>query len=193
MGMKYVKKSKLDFEDGYILYKGDVVAIDPVVVEQLNHFENVVQQFMYVRKQPKYQPEPSLDGWHKKSAIKLRPVISATTPILDAEIEKAKMIMAELDSVSNASAINDAFDRYAELIQWLRSKKVVVYTNPSRLPEQIDTYEIGNPLEISADDFTKMITYMETGEIPHDEEEELDCEECPWNSVCNDEEKGEDE
>ena len=160
--IKLVKKDKLKFKKGYFTYKGDIVAIDSVVVNQLNELERSVQEFLYLITQPEAQPEPSLEGFSFKSALRKRPYLEAHTPYMDECVEKAKKLMDEMDALSDARAVNDTLDRYDELIQWAKAKKVFV-TEPVFQPTPVDTAELGNPLGWSAERLVDLIVYMGTG------------------------------
>ena len=165
MAVKIVSKSKLKFIDGQFYKKDKLVAINPVVVEQLNHFEKVLQQYSYIQSQPEYQPAPSLENWEFKSALKSSTKLHLVvkTPTLDAEYEKAKNIMHELDAMSDVNVANEAFTRYSELLYWLDQRNIMIDTDPKSIPEAVDTMHLGNPLVLHRNDIIDAIVKMSTG------------------------------
>jgi len=163
MGIKFVKKNKLKFKNGYFIYKDGIVGIDPQVVSMLNELEREIQKFDYLDEQPEAAPEPSLEGFHFKSAIHKYPTIQVFTPHLDEAIAEAKAIMDEIDGKESAEEVNEILRMYQPLIEWASADKIVIYKNPSKLPQAVDTKTIGNPLELEEDEIVDAIMYMKTG------------------------------
>lgn len=164
MAIKLVKKSKLEFENGYFFHKGKIVAIDPGVVEQINHLELVYQQYKHIHDQPEATPEPSMYDF-KFESTQDKPVLGSLTPLLDTKIAEAKQIMDELDSMEKVRATNEAYERYDVLIQWAKNKKAFV-SEPDHKPQQVDTKYLGNPLEWGKNFVPNILAYMATGVMP---------------------------
>ena len=160
---KMMKKSKLTFNDGlFFTKKGRIVAIDPVVVSQFNDLERMVQMYDYIEDQPKAQPEPSLDGFEFKSTLSTQIFIEATTEMLDKKYEEATQIMAELDAKANAHACNEIFKRYEALTTWVDNDEILVTVNPSKIPDKIDTFYLGNPLNADLKQISDAIVHIGT-------------------------------
>ena len=170
MKTKVVKKSKLKFKDGYFFdKKGRLVAIDHEIVYQINKVEEIVQMYLYLKNQPKYQPEPSLEGFEFKSTEGLLHV-ETQTPTFDKLYEDALTIMAELDNKAKADAANRFFKEYKELVRWIKSDEIFITVNPGIRPPRVDTCKLGNPLEFSVEDFTDVVMNIATeGKAKRDE------------------------
>lgn len=146
---KLIKKSKCEFEAGIIVKDDEQVGIPPVVYLQLEKLETMVQQYRYLAAQKPACEGPSLEGFERKSAlVSERPYIPAPdTPVTDRRIAEAMEFMAEADAVANAADVNLAIDSFGALVDWCAADKFV----EGDCYKKLDLYELGNPLELTAD------------------------------------------
>ena len=143
---KIIKKSKCKFEHGLIVKKNKVIGVPTVVALQLMKLETVYQQWDYLRKQPAYQPGPSLNGFERKSIFdtELPYVDMPDTPVTDARIEEAMAFMEECDKVEETGKVNEQIDEYKALIDWCSGDTFV----EGNYEQALDTPCLGNPLEL---------------------------------------------
>lgn len=155
---KLIKKNKCTFEAGHIVKKNEIVGIPYKVWAQLNKLELIVQQYDYLKSQPKYSAGPSLNGFERKSALKeSRPYIGVPeTPVTDKRVKEALEFMAEVDSVNNADEVNQKIDEYGALIDWLAADKFV----EGDCFNAIDTPSLGDPLYLAPCDVVSILEYI---------------------------------
>ena len=168
MGIKLVKKSKLEFVDGYFYLKDKLVAIDPKVVCELNELEQSYQEALYLKNnKPIEEPEP----YEFKTAIKVKSLeVEADTPLLEEKINTAIKLCEELDSHASAEAANRVFNQLKDLINWADANKVLVNTKPGRAPLPVDTLFVGDPTELTPEKISKLVMDIVTegeGRIVH--------------------------
>lgn len=145
---KMYKKSDLKFDSGYVLTKDDeVVALPPKVAEQLNDMETEIQQVAYLKKQPKAQPVPSLDGFERDSIIE-HAFVEVKTKHLDREIRRNLGVLEDLRSLDKAGKANAKLAQYDEAIRFLNEDKFVEGTEVV----MIDAPTIGDPLAASVEE-----------------------------------------
>lgn len=144
---KLINKTDCTFESNRVVCEGEIVGLPVDVVMQLHKLELMVQQYDYLKAQPKYAPAPSLDGFERKTSVgKDRPYVNVPdTPITDSRVDLAMKFMAEVDKVNEAADVNNMIDRFGALIDWLAVPKFVEgsYTG------NIDTPVLGSPLELT--------------------------------------------
>ena len=152
---KLIKKSKCTFEQGIIVKKDEQVGLPLVVWMQLDKLELIIEQFNYLRKQPRYQAGPSLKGFERMECKDTkRPYVEAPEmPVTDRRVAEAMKFMEEADELSNAKEINDAIDEFGELIDWCMADKFI----EGICYNKINTPVIGNPLTLSAEDIRDFI------------------------------------
>lgn len=157
---KLIKKDKCKFKQGHIVKKGKVIGLPFAVWLQLNKFELMIQEYWHLRKQPAYQPAPSMDGFERKSMFgNDRPYVEMPdTPTTDKRVGEALAFMAEADAVSDAKMVNQVIDDFGALIDWCNSEEFI----EGDCLNVIDTPEIGNPLELDADEIAFVIEKMVT-------------------------------
>jgi len=155
---KLIKKSKCSFEAGHIIKKGEVVGIPQVVWMQLNKLEVIYQQYCYLKKQPAYQPGPSLDDFKRQSSLTSdRPYVETPeTPVTDKRVAEAMAFMEETDKTCNACKVNEVIDEYGDLIDWLNADKFI----EGNCYSAIDTPFLGNPLELDDASVVKIISMI---------------------------------
>lgn len=150
---KMYKKSDLKFESGYVLTKDDeVVALPPKVAEQLNDMETEIQKVAYLKKQPKAQPVPSLDGFERDSIVE-HAFIEVETKHLDREERRCLNVLKDLRKLEVAKDANAKLAEYDEAIRFLNEDKFVEGFEPA----MIDTPTIGDPLTASVSDVIGML------------------------------------
>ena len=147
---KFYKKSQLDFVNGYIVdpVTSEAVALPDKVAEQLNDFETTVQKAQYMADQEEGRPEPSLDGFVRRSDRKRAAEIEVVTPLLDAKKKESMAILEEIRTSCAADSINEILSGYEDMIEFLRSDTFVEGTKIVI----VDTPELGDPLKLTIDD-----------------------------------------
>ena len=160
---KLIKKKDCKFKAGHIIRKDKVVGIPTCVWLQLNKLELMVQQYLYLQKQPSYQKAPSLEGFVRESALKgNRPYIECPdTPVSDRRFQEAMAFMAEQDAVQHAAETNEMIDRFGALIDWLAGNKFI----EGDCKNLIDTPKLGNPLELKPDQVASILHMIATSPI----------------------------
>ena len=150
---KMYKKSDLKFESGYVLTKNDeVVALPPKVAEQLNDMETEIQKVAYLKKQPKAQPMPSLDGFERDSIVE-HAFIEVEIKHLDREMRRNFGLLKDLRKLEVAKDANAKLAQYDEAIRFLNEDKFVEGTEVV----MIDTPTIGDPLAASVAEVIGML------------------------------------
>lgn len=155
---KLIKKDKCKFIDGYIVKKNRQVGIPYAVWASLNKLETILQQYYYLRNKPQYCEGPSLKGFKRKSNLdaKIPYVDMPDTPTIDARVDEAIKFMAEADAMQSTAQINEALEDYHQLIKWLDDSKF--FEGNCFCP--IDTYMLGNPLELTAEAVVDLIAMV---------------------------------
>lgn len=152
---KMIKKSKCEFVGGYIVKKGEVIGLPRTVWLQLRKLETMVQQYMYLKGQPAYCSGPSLEGFEFRTSLMgdLPYVDMPETPVTDRRVEEALKFMEEADEIEAAVETNKMIDRFAALIDWCASDRFV----EGPCVEPIESAEIGNPLDLKADEVAHVL------------------------------------
>ena len=154
--MKKFNKSDLTIIDGLLVSEetNEVVVINPVIVEQANHLETMLQQATYLGKQPEAAPEPSLDGFKRKSIYDNNNKFTAKTPLLDAKSEETLALMDELDDVATVAEANETLQKFDKLMSFAY-RDFVFDRGGDPLP--FDTPTLGNVLELTPLDIMKAV------------------------------------
>ena len=147
---KFYKKSQLEFVNGYVVDPAtrEAVALPDNVAEQLNDYETTVQKAQYMAEQEEGRPEPSLDGFERRSNRKRAAEIEVVTPLLDAKKKESLAILEEIRTSCAADSINEILSGYEDMIEFLRND---TFVEGSKIVV-IDTPELGNPLKLTIDD-----------------------------------------
>ena len=148
--MKLYKKSDLEFRHGMLIANdGNVVAVDNEIIDLANELETEYQKACYLEEQPEPVPERSLDNFEREHYVgNPRLHVNINTPLLDAKIEEAMSIMTELDAASANNNINDLFEQFSPLVDFVASDEVLSIDGQVS-QHKFDTPKIGNPLEIT--------------------------------------------
>lgn len=153
--MKLIDKKKLSFSNCVVSMGDEVVSIDSRVVEILNAMETAIQMRAYLRQQPKSAPMPSLDGFKRERIRKTWEIEDPETPELDAKVERAKKLCAEMDAVMDVKKANKLLEKISPLLDFADSDKAMVSIDYDG--QVIDTPTIGNPLELTTDKILELI------------------------------------
>ena len=174
MAMKRMKKNDLQFVDGYLCDKeGYVVAIDGDVVICANRLDTELQKKLYLDRQPKAQPMPSLDGFKREhlNEVKVPQIEVVDTPVTDKRVAEAMAFVKEMEDQNIANKVNKEAEEYAALFAFVMSDDVWVYTDVDGTYE-FDTPFLGNPLDLTQEHVLTVIGYLhDATEIVADEEE----------------------
>lgn len=147
--MKVYPKSDLHLKDGLLVTsEGDVVCIDPDIVDLANELETKLQKARFLAKQPEAQPMPSLEGFVRKSVNKIE-MFTTETPLADKQAEDALAFMNELDDVKLTNDMNQMLNGMFDLVMFVREDSVLGMEAASI--HRFDTPELGNPLTWNED------------------------------------------
>lgn len=166
--MELVNKSNLQYDSGYMLLFGSIVAIDREVVRQYNKVERLLQLAKF--KADNKEPLPTNKKPYEFTSEHYVPAeISAETPLLDQKIKDGIAMVEELklDTISKAiqKYINEELP---QLWEFINADRVLVDEDPrDALVWRIDAKTLGNILQITPDDLvTAMSDIMEN--LGHD-------------------------
>lgn len=153
---KMYSKSDLKFENGYVLtYDDEIVALPDGVAEQINELETFVQQQRYLAEQPEAQPEPSLDGFKRKTIFEV-PRVEVKTPAIDKLVEEKTQILHELRGEELAKGVNKVLAKYQDAFRFFKQDKFV---EGSKVVAT-DTPTLGNVLTVDADSLIASISNL---------------------------------
>jgi len=162
MAIKLINKNELVFRNGYFYCDNERVAIDGIVVNQFNEFEEIIQKYNYLEKQGDYHSMPTLDGFEREHISPIEINVEAPTPVLDMEIAKTKAMLSEIDGQSMAEEITRVANHYKEMLYWIGSETIDVRDNNFFDEFRVDTPLLGDPLELTKDVIMEYITHMVT-------------------------------
>ena len=177
--MKLYEKSSLSLFDGMLVAAdGTIVVPDSKVVNQANELETLIQEAVYLMKQPDAAPVPSLSGFERKSVFKVKKeYFTAETPMLDKKANEAMALMDELDDASRATDINNHIQHFADLVRFAGADRIVCFED-NACSNRFDTPVLGDPLKLSVDDLIDKIAFIhgvvaaeENGKAEADEQE----------------------
>lgn len=166
--MELVNKSDLQYDSGYMLFFGSIVAIDREIVRQYNKVERLLQKAKF-KADNNIQLPTNEKPFEFVSEHYVSAEISAETPLLDQKIKDGIALVEELklDSISKAiqKYINEELP---QLWEFINADRVLVDENPrDTLVWRIDAKTLGNILQITPDDLvTAMSDIMEN--LGHD-------------------------
>ena len=166
--MELVNKSNLQYDSGYMLLFGSIVAIDREVVRQYNKVERLLQIAKF--KADNKEPLPTNKKPYEFVSEHYVPAeISAETPLLDQKIRDGIALVEELKLDSIGKAIQKYInEELPQLWEFINADRVLVDDNPrDALVWRIDAKTLGNILEITPEDLvTAMSDIMEN--LGHD-------------------------
>lgn len=167
--MKAYPKNELSFKNGMLIASdNEVVVIDPEIVDAANALETRFQQKMYLDKQPKGCPCPTLVGFERESEFDVK-LFEAETPIIDKRAEESKAFMDELDLVSSTNVMNDMLMSMKQLIIFVNDDHVYDSNCPVH---KFDTLYLGNPLEWTDDTIKNVVAFINDVDTDDDDEDE---------------------
>lgn len=147
-------KHQLTYKSGYLIDVDDeVVALPPKVAEQLNNLDTLVQKARYLNGQPAANPEPSLDGFERKSEVHVPKLAAPCTPTIDCKEAESKKILKEIRSKMEVDAVNDVIDANKEAFIFMDSEEFIEGSEAVRL----DLPELGSPLELTPEKVTSIL------------------------------------
>ena len=154
---------------------GTIVVPDPKVVEQANELETLIQEAVYLMKQPDAAPAPSLSGFERKSVFKVKGYFIAETPTLDKKANEAMALMDELDDANRAADINNHIQHFADLVRFAGADRIVCFED-NACSNRFDTPVLGDPLKLSVNDVINKIAFIH-GVVPAEENDEAEADE----------------
>lgn len=158
--MKFMKKDKLVYKNGYLINKsGKIVMPRYDVVYQFNNLEWEFQRALYLKAQPKAVAAPSMEGWEKVSEhdVDVEDMFFAKTPTLDKKIEESIALMDDIDAANKVDKLRAISARYPKVIEFINSKEIIVYEDNEY---QFDLAMLGNPLEFTVEKFRKVVSVI---------------------------------
>ena len=167
MTIKYMRKKNMQFIDGFICdIKGRVLGINPKIAELANELDTMVQEKLYLDKQPDAQPIPSLDGFKRRHMheVVLPQIKLAETPVTDKRVAEAMAFVHEVEDQHKADEVNDMVKEFAMLFDFATSDKVWVDTDVLEEYE-FDTPELGNPLDYNAELLLEAIMFIHDADL----------------------------
>lgn len=158
--MKFMKKEKLTYKNGYLINeKGKIVMPDYDVVYQFNNLEEEFQKAMYLKAQPKAVAAPSMEGWEKVSEheVDVEDMFFAETPTLDKKIEESIALMDDIDVANKVDKLRAISAGYPKVIEFINSREIIVYEDNEY---RFDMATLGNPLEFTVEKFRKVVSII---------------------------------
>lgn len=154
--MKMYKKEELTVKDGLLVAgNGDVVLVNPEVVDLANELETNLQKARYLSAQPKGGPAPTLDGFTRKSTKSIE-MFTCDTPISDKRAEDALAFMDELDDIKLTDDMNNMLLGMTELVMFVQEGEVLGLEGCTTI-RRFDTPTLGNPLKWTEDTLSKAV------------------------------------
>ena len=150
--MKKVLKEACTFEDGYIIYDGEVVSLPSNVWMQLDNFEVALQQQAYLDAQPEFVPAPSLDGFERKFNHEVEWEFEIPTPLMDKKVEEGKALLAEIKENDKGKRAAHLMNMLHAAVQWVGHDYILIDGAASGARAKCDWPVLGNPLELTVDD-----------------------------------------
>lgn len=175
--MKLYEKSNLSLFDGMLVAAdGTIVVPDSEVVNQANELETLIQEAVYLMKQPDAAPAPSLSGFERKSVFKVKKeYFTAETPELDKKANEAMALMDELDDASRATDINNHIQHFADLVRFAGADRIVCFED-NACSNRFDTPVLGDPLKLSVNDVIDKIAFIH-GVVAAEESDKAEADE----------------
>ena len=155
--MKLYNKEKLKFVDGVLTTKkGKIAMPSKTIVEQANQLETMLQQTMYLDRQPDPQPAPTLDGFNRVHSYQA-PIVDCRTPLLDEKAELSLALMEEMDKKEHAEKFQEVLDHFAPLVEWAHKDSFAACEHECLI--SFDTPTLGNPLTWTEESIVKHIAH----------------------------------
>jgi hypothetical protein len=158
--MKFMKKEKLVYKNGYLMNeKGKIVMPDYDVVYQFNNLEEEFQRALYLKAQPKAVAAPSMEGWEKVSErdVDVEDMFFAETPTLDKKIKESIALMDDIDAANKVDKLQAIAAEYPKVIEFINSKEIIVYDDREY---RFDLAMLGNPLEFTVEKFRRVVSVI---------------------------------
>lgn len=178
--MKFYKKSKLKYVDGYLTTKkGKIVMIDNEIIDLANELEERYQRALWEIVHP--EPEIDTNAPEFKRLSERKPnKTTLETPYLDEKTEQTMKIMEEIDALSKVHELNNDLLGMKPLLDFVKSDKVIECESGTL--HRFDLPILGDPLKLSAEDIVKFeldIHHLDQIEYDgyNDDEDEDDDEE----------------
>ena len=150
--MKFVKKSDLKFDSGYLVHEGEIVAVDPAIVKQCNAFDLMVQKVEWIEAN-KIEAKAT-EPFERKSMYEKPMVFEAETPIADKKAEETVAWLAEKEKVNTARHGNNIVEVFEEFVRFVVDDKVLLVDAE---PVRFDCPVLGNPLAITEEQVHELI------------------------------------
>lgn len=161
--MKVYAKDKLKYKNGMLVAdSGDVVGIDPEIVDFANELETKVQKAQWLKTQPEACAGPNFAEFKRKGEDEIQGFI-VETPLLDERAEQSMALMEELDSKCLNDKMNDQLMSMYPLMLFVKDDSVVD-VNPDKL-HKFDCPVLGNPLTWTEDTILNAIAVINNVEI----------------------------
>lgn len=155
---KIYDKKNCEYKNGFVFCNGELVAIQTSIVDQLNKLDICLQKAMYLSKQPKPCPIPSLDGFVPKSERTVY-TVKPETPAMDKRAEEAMAMLNDIEAKQAADRTNNIIAKFSDLIEWA-SLDWIPCLGENYDVHQLDVPVVGNPLVLSPDDIVNACTLI---------------------------------
>ena len=155
--MKIYNKNDLTYKNGYIICDDKVVSIDNEIVDLLNKLDTDIQRAEWRQAKSDNAHEAwkeAMSQFEPKSEFTL-PEIGAETPVLDAKIEEAKMLMDDIDAKAYAAQANDYLAGIKPVVLFVQDDSVVEFEQPTQ--HRFDLPVVGNPLELDGESLALLV------------------------------------
>lgn len=150
--MKFVKKSDLEFDSGYLVHKGKIVAIDPAIVKQCNAFDLMVQKAEWI--EANRIETKAAEPFERKSMYEKPMRFKAETPIADKKAEETVAWLKEKEDVETASRGNTIVEIFEEFVRFVVDGKVLLVDAE---PVRFDCPVLGDPLAVTEEQVSELI------------------------------------
>lgn len=168
--MKIYQKADLKMKDGLIINDaGEIVAIDPEIVDLANNLETELQQARFLADQPEASPMPTLVGFKRKSMNEIE-LFECETPIQDKRAEDAMKLMEEIDQASLTTQMNLMLTNIKPLVLFAKDSDVIAMEATTL--HRFDTPFMGNPLEWTEESISQVVAEINGCTIENDVESE---------------------
>lgn len=150
--MKFVKKSDLKFDSGYLVHKGKIVAVDPAIVKQCNAFDLMVQKAEWT--EANRIEAKAAEPFERKSMYEKPMHFKAETPIADKKVEDTMAWLKEKEDVEAACHGNKVVDIFEEFVRFVVNDKVMLTGGDV---ERFDCPVLGDPLAVTEEQVAELI------------------------------------
>ena len=150
--MKFVKKYDLEFDSGYLVHKGDIVAVDPAIVKQCNAFDLMIQKAEWIEAN-KIEAKAA-EPFERKSMYEKPMIFEAETPLADKKAEETVAWLKEKEDVEAATRGNTIVEVFEEFLRFVVDRKVVLVDAE---PVRFDCPVLGDPLAITEEQVRGLI------------------------------------